>query len=167
VIAGEGSRTHALQRALIVHGMAPWLDVPGRLSQALLRDLHGRADAFVTPADRESFGIAALEARAAGLPVVARRDGGAADLLVDGVEALLADDDAAAGRALGRLLCDAGLRGAIAAHNRTVPVVFTWEATARLVDRAYALAAAVSTGGELALQGPAADAGSPPRREGA
>jgi glycosyltransferase involved in cell wall biosynthesis len=125
VIAGEGSRTHALQRALIVHGMAPWLDVPGRLSQALLRDLHGRADAFVTPADRESFGIAALEARAA------------------------------------------GLRGAIAAHNRTVPVVFTWEATARLVDRAYAPSAAPSTGGELALQGPAADAGSPPRREGA
>lgn len=167
VIAGEGSRTQALQRALIVHGMAPWVDVPGRLSQASLRDLYGRADVFVSPADRESFGVAALEARAAGLPVVARRDGGAADLLVDGVEALLADDDAAAGRALGRLLWDAGLRGAIAAHNRTVPVVFTWEATTRLVDRAYALAAELSTAGELALQGPAADAGSPPRREGA
>ena len=41
-----------------------------------IRDLYRRADGYVAPSHQESFGIAALEARAAGLPVVAMRQRG-------------------------------------------------------------------------------------------
>jgi len=130
--------------------MASWVDVPGRLGQAALRDLYARADVFVSPTDRASFGRSALEARAAGLPVVARRDSGVADVLADGVEALLVDGDEAAGLAVARLLCEPALHRALAGHNRAVPSAFTWVETTRLTRLAYALAT-----GETAPAGPA------------
>ena len=49
------------------------------------------ADVYLTTARLEAFGIAALEARAAGLPVLAPRGTGVDDFVDDGVEGLLAD----------------------------------------------------------------------------
>ena len=46
--------------------------------------------AHVSLATMESFGIAALEARAAGLPVVALRRGGVREFVEDGVDGLCA-----------------------------------------------------------------------------
>jgi len=51
---------------------------------ALLQRLYRDADAFVLPTRAECFGIAAVEALAAGLPVVMGDVGGAADIVDDG-----------------------------------------------------------------------------------
>lgn len=48
----------------------------------------GRADLFVHPSLRETFGVVAVEALAAGLPVVAADSGGVAEVLGDEPEAL-------------------------------------------------------------------------------
>ena len=48
-----------------------------------LRELYRSSDVFVLPSGSETFGIAAVEAAAAGLPVVATRVGGLGDLVVD------------------------------------------------------------------------------------
>jgi glycosyltransferase involved in cell wall biosynthesis len=48
-----------------------------------LVDLFRSADVFVLPSRAETFGIAAVEASAAGLPVVASQVGGLADIVVD------------------------------------------------------------------------------------
>jgi phosphatidylinositol alpha 1,6-mannosyltransferase len=144
VIAGDGPRTAALHRDLLLRGMAGWVDVPGRLSQARLRDLYHRADVFVAPAVDEPSGMSALEARAAGLPVVARRGSGAGDVLGGGVEALLVEDDDDAARAVARLLVDADLHAELAGHNRTVPVAFTWDAALERLSRAYDAATGAS-----------------------
>ena len=58
---------------------------------------------FVAPADLESFGIAALEARCAGLPVVAKSSGGVREFVRDEVEGLLCDTDEDMVQALVRL----------------------------------------------------------------
>ena len=52
-----------------------------------------RSDVYIQPSVKESFGLAALEARTAGLPVVARSQTGTSGFIHDGVQGLLADDD--------------------------------------------------------------------------
>ncbi len=75
----------------------------------------------------ESFGIAAIEARTAGLPVVARADSGIREFVHDGVEGLLASDDAEMVDAIVRLVTDPALRQRIRTHNRTVAPMQDWD----------------------------------------
>ena len=74
--------------------------------------LFGQADVFVLPSRAETFGIAAVEASAAGLPVVASRVGGLTDIVIDGETGFLGpvDDVAELKRSLVRLEEDHDLR---------------------------------------------------------
>ena len=56
-----------------------------------LPNAYHAADLFVLPSLHEPFGIVVVEAWAAGLPVVASRVGGLADLIVDGQDGYLFD----------------------------------------------------------------------------
>src|SRR5207245_5777728 len=80
--------------------------------QPRLDDLLARWDVFALPSREEAFGIAALEAMAAGRPVVATRVGGLPELIEDGLTGLLVppDDPAALAAALARLAADPALR---------------------------------------------------------
>jgi len=53
--------------------------------------LLANADLFLLPSDQESFGLAALEAMACGVPVVATRAGGLPEVIEDGVSGALFD----------------------------------------------------------------------------
>jgi N-acetyl-alpha-D-glucosaminyl L-malate synthase BshA len=103
-VVGEGPERERLQaRAQALGVDARFVgrrdDVP-----ELLRS----ADAFVFPSDVESFGLAALEASAAGIPVVATRTGGVPEVIRDGVTGLLSEVGDVAGLAahLDRLAAD-------------------------------------------------------------
>ena len=68
--------------------------VPGLMPEdPLLVDAYHAADVFVLPSIHEPFGIAILEAWAAGRPVIASRVGGIPDFLDDGVDGLLFEPD--------------------------------------------------------------------------
>lgn len=112
----------------------------GRLDAAGVRAVLAGSDAFVQPSVRESFGIAALEARAVGLPVVARSQSGTAGFIDDGVSGLLADDDRGMAAAIARLAQDPGLLRAIAERNRAIPPAEDWSSVLGLVDAAYGAA---------------------------
>jgi glycosyltransferase involved in cell wall biosynthesis len=71
-----------------------------------LRALYDRADAFVLASTRESFGIAALEAAAAGLPVVAMRDSGCREFVGTGEGGYLCADDAELTRVMAHLMIE-------------------------------------------------------------
>ena len=60
----------------------------GRISDEQLADLYPRARALVVP-NIEEFGIAAVEAQAAGRPVIAVDAGGARETVIDGVTGML------------------------------------------------------------------------------
>src|SRR5207244_266114 len=72
-------------------------------------------------------GIAALEARCAGLPVVAMRRAGPAGFVRHECEGLLADDDAEMAAQIVRLATDERLRHSIARHNRRTLPTETWD----------------------------------------
>jgi glycosyltransferase involved in cell wall biosynthesis len=124
-IVGEGPQRRLMERYLRTRGM-DWVALPGRVDKEALRRLHHGADAYLTTARLEAFGIAPLEARAAGVPVVAPRGTGVDDFVTDGVEGLLADSDVALAGALARLATDDVLRGRMRAHLLATPPAQDW-----------------------------------------
>ena len=142
VIVGDGPQRPALQDHLRRHGLDDKVRLTGALDRAAVRDAMATASVFVAPAYRESFGIAALEARAAGLPVVAPANSGVASLVRHGREGLLGrDDDELAGH-LVELLTNHELGQRIARHNRSTTPPQTWAAAIARNGDAYELAGA-------------------------
>lgn len=90
VVAGSGPESDALRaKAARVHPCGvTFIDQPERSE---LRSLMANAAAFIFP-PHEDFGIIAVEAQAAGTPVVALEAGGALDTVLDGVTGALAVD---------------------------------------------------------------------------
>jgi glycogen synthase len=142
-VLGEGPSERAMRAVVRRRGIGAWVDLPGRVDQARLLDTYRRADIYIAPTHLESFGIAAIEARAAGLPIVARSDSGVREFVTDGVEGLLVDSDQAMVDALVRLICDPPLRQRISAHNRTVAPVQDWAFVLARADEEYARAARI------------------------
>ncbi|MEV0757617.1 glycosyltransferase family 4 protein [Streptosporangium sp. NPDC050280] len=137
-VVGDGPARSQMERYLRVNGMTGWVSLPGRYSRDQIRELLASTDVFVAPAPRESFGLAALEARAAGVPVVARAQSGVADFVRPGKEGLLGRtfDDLVS--SVARLVRDRELRESIAANNReTEPVRSSWPAVLEGFERCY------------------------------
>jgi glycosyltransferase involved in cell wall biosynthesis len=123
--------------------MTGTVTLAGRVDRDELKAIYARSDLFVAPAFLESFGIAALEARCAGLPVLAMRGTGITEFVADRREGLLADGDAAMAAALVEISKDAELRRAIAEHNRTTQPPTAWPTVLERVNDEYARAAAI------------------------
>lgn len=86
------------------------------------------ADAFMLVSEHEAFGLAALEAMASGVPVVASQAGGLREVVEDGVTGFLREtrDVAAYANALRRLFDDNPLRQTMAvAARRRAETVFS------------------------------------------
>jgi glycosyltransferase involved in cell wall biosynthesis len=144
VIVGDGPRRGALEAYLRRHRLSSRVRLTGTLDRTAVRDAHAQASVFLAPATRESFGIAALEARAAGLPVVAPRGSGVASFVAHGREGMLGADDRALADHTAALLEDQVLQARIAAHNRAVPPAYTWPAAVARNHQAYLIAGAPS-----------------------
>ena len=88
VVAGEGTQFEWLREQARIHRVARSVTFLGNLDHTeLLGWLHG-ADAIVLPSRYEPFGIIALEAAAAGTPLVTSTAGGLGEAVVDGVTGL-------------------------------------------------------------------------------
>jgi len=142
-ILGEGPSERAMRRAIARLGLGCWVELAGRVQRSRLLEVYRGADLYVAPARLESFGIAALEARAAGLPVVARSDSGVREFVQDGVEGLLADEDDQMVGAIVRLVKDPVLRQRISHHNRSVSPLQDWAHVVARADEEYRRAAAI------------------------
>jgi len=82
-VAGTGPDLAQLRAAY------PEAEFLGRVSDEQLAELYAQARAVVVPS-KEEFGITAVEAQAAGRPVIAAAAGGALETVIDGVTGTLA-----------------------------------------------------------------------------
>jgi glycosyltransferase involved in cell wall biosynthesis len=113
----------------------------GAQDEAGVAALLAASDLFVWPAINEAFGMALLEAQAAGIPVVAGRTGGVPDIVADEATGLLTEIGAAAAlaEAVAALLDDAERRrGMGVAALAKVAAEHTLDAAARRLDGALA-----------------------------
>ena len=120
-------------------GVAEHVRVLGPLVPDAIESLFRAADVFAFPSVKEGFGLAALEAIAADLPVVASDLDVFRGFLVDGESALLTPvgDGAALAGALARVAREPRLRERLRVGGREVVRRFTWDASAAAHERAY------------------------------
>ena len=121
LVAGEGPERPALEGLAASLGLGQRVRFVGNLDS---REVYGHlksARVMVLPSVREGFGIAVLEAQAAGaVPIVVRSPTSAApDLIRDGVDGLVCEASAEAlAGAIRQLLSDAPERAALARRAR-------------------------------------------------
>jgi len=130
VLAGRAALPAAARQAGVRHETAPNLT-------ALLNG----AAALVHPALHEGFGLTALEAMSAGVPVIAARSPGLAQTVAGA--ALMIDplDAGDLASALRRVADEPRLRADLARRGRERAAEFSWAASARAHITAYTLAA--------------------------
>jgi N-acetyl-alpha-D-glucosaminyl L-malate synthase BshA len=110
LLVGDGPELGTAYRIARDLGISTLMDAVGAQEEVL--PLLSISDVFLLPSSQESFGLAALEAMACEVPVVASRVGGIPEVILDGVTGFLHAPDALddmAASAL-RLLTDEGLR---------------------------------------------------------
>lgn len=99
---------------------------------------YASGDVFAFPSDSETLGFAAIEAMAAGVPVVAARSGGIPHIVEHEQTGLLVEpgDGGALTAGIERLLADQGLRRLLAVNGRREAEKWSWRAsTQALVGR--------------------------------
>ena len=132
----EVDRFHARVASL---GLGESVRVLGSLPDDEIESLYRAADAFAFPSTKEGFGLAALEALASGLPVVATELEEFTTYLEHGRNALLVPvgDGDALGDALARLARSPDTRAQLRVEGLSVAAAYTWDRAAIEHERVY------------------------------
>jgi glycosyltransferase involved in cell wall biosynthesis len=140
-IIGDGPERGRAEKFARRHGLA--VRFTGRLDRAGILDVFRHTDIYVQPSIKESFGLAALEARCAGLPLVIHADAGTTQFVTDGIEGLVGADDWAMAGAIAQLAYDRALRERIAHNNRAHEPADSWPNVLREVIHGYEVASSI------------------------
>jgi glycosyltransferase involved in cell wall biosynthesis len=136
VVAGEGSYGRLLAWVARRAGVQDRLHLAGWLDREALRALYRDSDVFLLPSTKESFGIAALEARTAGLPVLGRAGTGLADYIQCDEDGILAGSDRELARMIVRLAQNPALLAAMSGP-RPALARYAWDEMARAHEHLY------------------------------
>jgi glycosyltransferase involved in cell wall biosynthesis len=141
ILAGAGPMASSLRARSVELGLGESVDFVGRVPHRDVPRLMQRLDLFVMPSVvRESFGVAALEASACGVPVVASAVGGVPEVVLHGRTGVLIpprDADALATACIG-LIDQPSIRESMgAAGRRYVLSRYDWRNTAAQMRMMY------------------------------
>ncbi len=148
LVIGDGPCRVPLERLAAELGVADRVRFAGQLPNPEAVACAARCDLFVMPGVEEPFGVAFVEAMAAGLPAIgARGEGGPEDIAAaGGGMVLVAPGDAGALAAeISRLSADRAELARLGAEaRRTVAASFTWERCGEQTVAAYRHAVAAA-----------------------
>lgn len=142
IVAGHGPYLAELQSRIDLEGVNDLVHLAGFVTDADLRSTVHRAGCVVVPSLYEPFGVVALEALAAGAPVIAADTGGLHEILADTGAALLFEpgNDAQLAGAIERVLTDRDLADGLVARARAlVRDTYSWSAVASRTVETYRL----------------------------
>jgi phosphatidylinositol alpha 1,6-mannosyltransferase len=141
-IVGDGpERTMWERRARKAHLPVTFL---GRLAPVDLKLVLERSQVFIQPSVKESFGIAALEARANGLAVLARSGTGTQTFVIDGTNGRICDSDTGIALSIKDWDMDRTALRTILDHNARIPPKYSWSEIDHRVRAAYQRAIALA-----------------------
>jgi glycosyltransferase involved in cell wall biosynthesis len=109
----------------------------GRLAPNELKLVLTRSQIFVQPSVKESFGIAALEARTHGLAVVARANTGTQTFISDGTDGHICETDDSMAVAIKQWSRDRDALRTILEHNARIAPNYSWSDIDQRVRAAY------------------------------
>ncbi|MCM1103721.1 MAG: glycosyltransferase family 4 protein [Clostridium sp.] len=146
-ICGTGQNEEKLKKLAADHGVENRVKLLGYRTD--VEEVLQTADCFVFPSIREGFGIAAVEALACGVPVIAGNNRGTREYMRDGINGILCPplDRKAFARAIGTLYEDPEYRQRLAAACRESILPFSLTAVDRDMRRIYRNAAKTKTAG--------------------
>jgi teichuronic acid biosynthesis glycosyltransferase TuaC len=140
-IVGDGPERAALEALARARGIRDRVDFAGQLPPAQARDQAARADLFVLPSVDEAFGVAYVEAMAAGVPAIGcEQEDGPEEIAAagDGLVQVPPRDPRALAATIAQLLDDDAARAQLGREARaTVERSFTWERCGRATVAAY------------------------------
>lgn len=122
VLVGDGPELPGARAQIVAAGLEHDVEFAGEIHDVV--EIFATADLFLLPSATESFGLAALEAMACEVPVIASRVGGLPEVIDHGVDGFLYDPDDLDGMVASavRLLTDDDLHRRISRAARTVAV---------------------------------------------
>jgi glycosyltransferase involved in cell wall biosynthesis len=163
VLLGEGKETENLRDQAHRSGIADRVRFVGEVAYDEVPGYTALADVFVVASKAESFGMAALEAMAAGLPVVGIAAPGIGEVVKHGVSGLLVPEEVDAFvRATADLLTHDGLRESMSQGALEVSETYAIaETSGRILSHYERLVGERASAG---TSGPGANAGCGPAR---
>jgi glycosyltransferase involved in cell wall biosynthesis len=143
ILAGEKTLDEAytarVEELIAEGGLEGHVELTGFVDGADLPALYSLADVFVVSSLEEGFGMTAVEAMAAGTPVVGTRVGGIPTLVEDGVQGRVVEPGDVEGlaAALGDVLADPAGRERMVERARARAAEFSWEAVGEQFEAVY------------------------------
>jgi len=141
-IVGDGPERDSIEQLARERGVRDRVDLAGQLPPEEARAQAAQADLFVLPSTDEAFGVAYVEAMAAGVPAIGCQGEDGPDEIAaqgPGLVQVPPRDPAALAAEIDRLLTDDRARQALGAQARaTVEQAFTWERCGKQTVAAYA-----------------------------
>ena len=132
-IVGDGAMRKSLVKLSQDMGVSDKVSFTGWCDRSALPALYAGADAFVLPSRDEGMPNALMEAMSCGLPVIATRVPGNTDLIEDGRNGILVeqDDSDAICHHLALFARDAALRQKLGIAARETMMLYSWNNVAR------------------------------------
>jgi phosphatidyl-myo-inositol dimannoside synthase len=132
-LVGTGDSLDAYQQLTDELGLTDKVIFSGYIAREALGEYYQNSDVFILPSYNEGMSLAALEAMAAGLPILLTRTGGTADLVKDGVNGFTFDwaDVDAITRYVSQLNEDRLLMKKMGLASRARAETFAWPAIAK------------------------------------
>ncbi len=133
-------------------GIGPRVTFTGSIPEGDLASIMASATLLAYPSRYEGFGIPVLEAMATGVPVIVAAGTAAADLATSAGVVLEPDDVAGWAEEIDLLIADSGYRRQVARSGLVRASNYTWEASARQLERAWRIALEVLSSGPVATE---------------